>query len=215
VTASLKRHKGHAIRWITVFCLAGLVASSHAGTRQIEGRIAGVTDGDTITLLDADSRQHKVRLDGIDAPELGQPFGRASKQHLAELLASREAVAECSKTDRYGRKVCRVMVGGTDTGLEQIRAGMAWYFRRYADELPPDRRQHYADGEAQAKDARRGLWADAEPVPPRDWRLSRSPLSSAGPQQATRSSNLQPGLLPNHWFGARGQVSGTGAIKPP
>jgi len=118
----------YPFRLITALCLVGLVglvASTHAGTRQIKGRIVGVHDGDSITLLDADNRQHKIRLDGIDAPELGQPFGRASKQHLAELLASREAVAECSKIDRYRRKVCRVMVGGTDAGLEQVRAGLA------------------------------------------------------------------------------------------
>ncbi len=130
----------------------------------------GVHDGDTITLLDAENRQHKIRLDGIDAPELGQPFGRASKQHLAELLANREAVAECSKTDRYRREVCRVLIGGADAGLEQIRAGMAWCFRRYAKELPPDRRQQYTDMEAQAQAERRGLWTDGEPVPPWDWR---------------------------------------------
>ncbi len=156
--------------WITALCLAGLVASTHAGTHQIEGRIVGVHDGDTITLLDAENRQHKIRLDGIDAPELGQPFGRASKQHLAELLANREAVAECSKIDRYRREVCRVLVGGADAGLEQVRAGLAWYFMRYAKELPPDRRQQYADMEAQARLERRGLWADAEPVAPWDWR---------------------------------------------
>ena len=161
---------GRLIRWITALCL---VASTHAGTHRLEGRVVGVTDGDTITLLDAENRQHKIRLDGIDAPERGQPFGRASKQHLAELLADREAVAECSKTDRYGRQVCRVLVGGTDAGLEQIRAGLAWYFRRYAKELPPDRRQQYADTEAQAKGERRGLWADAEPMPPWDWRANR------------------------------------------
>ena len=57
--------------------------------------------------------------------------GRASQRNLAELLANREAVAECSKTDRYQREVCRVLVDATDAGLEQIRAGMAWYFRRY------------------------------------------------------------------------------------
>ena len=131
----------------------------------------GVHDGDTITLLDAENRQHKIRLDGIDAPELGQPFGRASKQHLAELLANREAVAECSKIDRYRREVCRVLVGGTDAGLEQVRAGLAWFFRRYAKEMPPDRRQQYADTEAQAE--RHGLLADAEPVAPWDWRATQ------------------------------------------
>ncbi len=116
-----------------------------------EGRIVRVTDGDTITLLDADNRQHKIRLDGIDAPESGQPFWRVSKQHLAELLANREAVAECSKIDKYRRDICLVLVGGADAGLEQIRAGMTWCFRHYAKELPLDRRQQYADMEAQAR----------------------------------------------------------------
>ena len=127
----------------------------------------GVYDGDTITLLDVDNRQHKIRLDGIDAPELGQPFGRASKQQLAELLANREAAAECSKTDRYRREVCRVLVGGADAGLEQVRAGLAWFFRRYAKELTPDRHQEDADAEAQADT--RDLWGDAKPVPPWPW----------------------------------------------
>ena len=93
------------------------------------------------------------------------------------LLANREAVAECIKTDRYGRQVCRVLVGGADAGLEQIQAGMAWYFRRYAKELPPDRREQYADMEAQAKGERRGLWADAEPTPPWDWRATRQKMT--------------------------------------
>ena len=101
----------YPVRWIAAMCLAGLVGSTQAGTHTIEGRIVGVHDGDSITLLDADNRQHKIRLDVIDAPELGQSFGRASKQHLAELRASRQAMAECGKIDRYRRKVCRVMVG--------------------------------------------------------------------------------------------------------
>ena len=91
--------------------------------------------------------QHKIRLDGIEAPERGQPFGGASQRHLAELLASREAVAERSKIDRYQREVCRVVVDGADAGLEQIRAGMAWCLRRYGKELPPDQLQQYAESE--------------------------------------------------------------------
>ena len=158
------------MRLIAALCL--VVTTTTASGHTIEGRIVGVHDGDTITLLDAAHRQHKIRLDGIDAPERGQPFGRASKQHLAELLANREAVAECSKTDRYGRKVCRVLVGVADAGLEQIRAGLAWFFRRYAKELPPDRREQYAEMETAAKAERRGLWADAEPTPPWDWRAT-------------------------------------------
>ena len=163
----------HAFRLITALCLIGLVGSTHAGTHQIKGRIVGIHDGDSITLLDADNRQHKIRLDGIDAPELGQSFGRASKQHLARLVVNREALAECSKVDRYRRNVCRVLVGGADVGLAQVRAGMAWYFRRYAKDLTPDRRQQHAEAEDQAQAERRGLWADAEPIPPWAWRATR------------------------------------------
>ena len=114
------------MRWITALLLVALVASTHAGTHQVEGRVVGVTDGDTITLLDAENRQHKIRLDGIDAPESGQPFGGASKRNLADLVANREVVAECGKTDRYRREVCRVLVGGVDAGLEQVRAPDRW-----------------------------------------------------------------------------------------
>ena len=89
---------------------------------------------------------------------------------LNPTLAAQGAVAECSKVDRYGREVCRVLVDGADVCLAQIQAGMAWYFRRYAKELPPDRREQYADAEAQAKTERRGLWGDAAPVPPWEWR---------------------------------------------
>jgi endonuclease YncB( thermonuclease family) len=141
---------------------------AHADT--IEGRVVGITDGDTITLLDADKRQHKIRLDGIDAPESGQPYGGAAKRELSDLAFNQDAVAECSKVDRYGREVCRVLVDGADVCLAQIQAGMAWFFRRYAKELPPDRRERYADAEVQAKTERRGLWGDAAPVPPWEWR---------------------------------------------
>lgn len=68
-----------------------------------------------------------------------------------------------------------MLVDGTDAGLEQIRAGMAWYFKRYAKELPPDRRRQYADVEAQAQAEQRGLWGDTEPMPPSDWRRTKQP----------------------------------------
>jgi endonuclease YncB( thermonuclease family) len=125
------------------------------------------------SLLDADRRQHKIRLDGIDAPERGQPFGGASKRNLSDLALNQDALAECSKVDRYGREVCRVLADGVDICLEQLRAGMAWFFTRYAKDLPPDRREEYADAEAQAKGERRGLWSDAAPVAPWGWRRSK------------------------------------------
>lgn len=111
-----------------------------------EGRVVGVSDGDTITVLDSEKKQHKVRINGIDAPEKGQAFGELSRQSLAQMAHGRDARIECSKTDRFGREVCKVWVqpldcprcGKTlDVGLAQISVGMAWWFRRYADEQSP------------------------------------------------------------------------------
>lgn len=154
------------------FALAIVAGCASAGT--LEGRIVGITDGDTITLLDADHKQHKIRLDGIDAPEKAQPFGNRSKQHLSDLAFNREAMAECGKVDRYQREVCRVIVGGTDVCLAQIQAGMAWHFKRYAKEQTRLHREQYAGAELEARAARRGLWADALPMPPWEWRHEKA-----------------------------------------
>lgn len=92
----------HKYRWITALCLVGLVASTHAGTHTIEGRIVGVSDGDTITLLDVDNRQHKIRLDGIDAPERGQQFGEPPQRSwptYSSSLSSDTDVASSSIAD--------------------------------------------------------------------------------------------------------------------
>ena len=98
----------------------------------IEGRVVGVSDGDTITVLDRAKVQHKIRLAGIDAPEKGQAFGNASKENLSRLVFDSQVEAHCHKKDRYGREVCKVLRGATDVNLEQIRAGMAWWYREYA-----------------------------------------------------------------------------------
>ena len=166
------------LRWVVGLCLAGFLTAALALAGgpppprhvTIEGRVVRVHDGDTITLSDAADQAHQIRLNGIDAPEVGQAFGKASKRYLSERLADRRVVAECHKTDRYGREVCLVFAGGSDVGLEQIQAGMAWYFRRYGNELPQERRKEYADVEAKARAERRGLWADKQPIPPWDWR---------------------------------------------
>ena len=154
-----------------IFCLTA-VAAANAQTA-LTGRVVAISDGDTLTLLDASKVQHRIRMEGIDAPESGQPFGNRSKQSLSDLAFNREARASCPKTDRYGRRVCQVMVGGTDIGLEQIRRGMTWHFKRYESEQSEHDRTAYAAAEAEARRARRGLWADADPVAPWDRRAAK------------------------------------------
>ena len=98
----------------------------------LEGRVVGVADGDTLTLLDSNRQQHRIRLAGIDAPEKAQPFGQRSKQRLSDLAFEKEAKANSYKVDRYDRDVCTVFVNGKDIGLAQLDAGLAWWFRKYA-----------------------------------------------------------------------------------
>lgn len=140
----------------------------------ISGRVVRVADGDTITILDAQMRQHKIRLAGIDAPEKAQAFGRRSQESLAELVANRSVIVETQKRDRYGRFVGKVLVEGRDINVEQIRRGLAWFYRQYERELSAQDRQSYARAEDEARSFRAGLWADKQPIPPWDFRRDHS-----------------------------------------
>ena len=154
--------------------LALLVFSFHpALAAQLQGRVVGVSDGDTITLLTEEQRQFKVRLSGIDAPEKKQAFGNFAKQTLSRQVFGRPVIVEWSKTDRYGRIVGRIEINGTDVNLEQVREGSAWVYTQYLKELPAADRQRYLEAEREAKEERRGLWRDREPEPPWEWRRER------------------------------------------
>ena len=106
-----------------VLAVSLTVAAGVARAEQwiVAGRVVGVTDGDTIKVLDAGKAQHVVRLGGIDAPERKQPFGSVAKEALSSMVFDRRVEARCWKRDRYGREVCGVFVGTRDVGLEMIR----------------------------------------------------------------------------------------------
>ena len=139
----------------------------------IDGRVVGVSDGDTITVLDSLKTLHKIRLAGIDAPESKQAFGQASKKHLSDQVFDREVTLECGKTDKYRRRVCVVIVNGKDANLAQVTAGLAWWYRKYQKEQTARQRTDYEAAENVAKAARIGLWRDTDPVAPWDWRKSK------------------------------------------
>jgi endonuclease YncB( thermonuclease family) len=159
-------------RWLPPLALAmaAALAAASAQAEQRHGTVIGIADGDTLTLLDDSQRAHRIRLDGIDAPERTQPFGQRARQSLAGLAHGRPATADCAKTDRYGRAVCRVTVDGADVGLEQLKRGLAWHYLRYAHEQTASTRAAYADAEAQARSVRAGLWVVREPIAPWDYR---------------------------------------------
>jgi endonuclease YncB( thermonuclease family) len=136
----------------------------------LQARVVAIADGDTVTLLDQSSQQHKIRLPGIDALESHQAFGQKSKTNLALLVFGMDVTADCGKVDRYQLKVCKVIVNGVDANLQQVKAGMAWHYKQYASEQSPKDREDYEVAEFNAKIRRLGLWADKNPVPPWEWR---------------------------------------------
>lgn len=155
---------------LTVAAVITLAVPLAVTAAEFDGTIVGVADGDTVTLLDASKTQHRIRLDGIDAPERTQPHGQRARQSLAQLAHGRAAHADCPKVDRYGRAVCRVMVDGVDVGLEQVRRGFAWHYVKYAHEQRPADRADYARAESTARSAHSGLWSFSDPTPPWDYR---------------------------------------------
>ncbi len=131
------------------------------------GKVIGISDGDTLTVL-VDKKPIKVRIAEIDAPESKQPFGARSKQALSDLCYRAIAdVVEVAR-DRYGRTVARVNCGGRDVATEQVRNGMAWVYDRYSSPSSP-----LYPLQEEARAARRGLWADKDPVPPWEWRKAK------------------------------------------
>ena len=145
-----------------------LVLQAQAET--LLGKVIHVQDGDSITVLDETHTQHKIRLSGIDAPERRQAFGNVAKESLAEQVAGQSVAVEWDKVDRYGRKVGKVLLGGLDSNLVQVKRGLAWHYKKYEREQSPADRQSYAVAEAEARAAKLGLWRDAEPTPPWEFR---------------------------------------------
>ncbi len=165
-----------------------LISTGSAAAEQLTGRIVGVSDGDTVTLLDYSKQQHKIRLVGIDAPESSQAFGQASKKNLSDLVFNREVTADCPSSDRYSRRLCKIFVGGIDANLAQIERGYAWHYKQYQSDQPPADRARYSSAEASARQARAGLWSDPYAIPPWDYRRGGGPPQSSTPSASSHSS---------------------------
>lgn len=149
-----------------------LAASFGVHADVISGKVVRVADGDTITVLDANLQQHKIRLAGIDAPERRQAFGQRSREFLASMVAAQQVDVETEKTDKYGRSVGKVILEGRDVNLAVVAAGLAWHYKEYESEQTPSDRMLYASDEQEARRFRRGLWVDNAPEAPWDWRHS-------------------------------------------
>jgi endonuclease YncB( thermonuclease family) len=131
------------------------------------GRCIGVSDGDTIRVLTSTNQQIRVRIAFIDAPEKSQAFGSRAKQAMSELVFGKDVELMPHTIDRYGRLVALVYVGGTDTGLELLKAGLGWVYEQYIGQASLEIQTSYQQAEALAREQKLGLWSDSqEPVPP-------------------------------------------------
>lgn len=137
---------------------------------RVVGKVIDVHDGDTIKLLDDKKQQYKCRFNGIDAPELKQDFGNRSQKSLADLVAGKQVTIEYDKIDKYGRFVCKVLVGDLDVNLEQVKRGMAWHYKKYQNEQSETDRIAYSEAEINAKNNKLGLWLQPDPTEPSAWR---------------------------------------------
>jgi micrococcal nuclease len=166
------RLKARILVLAALYLAVALVLPCDAAAAEFRGRVVGVADGDTIRVL-LDGQAVRVRLHGIDAPEKGQAFSNRAKQFVSDLVFGKEVNVRDRGLDRYGRTIGEVLLlDGRNVNHEIVRAGLAWWFRRYAT---GDRKLEKL--EAEARQARRGLWADRYPVPPWEWRRG---LRSAG-----------------------------------
>ena len=155
----------HILKLIIVYTLAFSI-TAHSET--IDGRVVGIADGDTLTLLDAGNMQFKIRLAAIDAPEKAMPFGQRSKEQLSDICYGKQAFVTVVDTDRYGRTVGEVVCNDINANEAMIKSGLAWVYRKY------DKGYGYLYAfEDEAKAAKRGLWADTNPVAPWEWRKAK------------------------------------------
>lgn len=169
-----------AIRSLVALAIALLSPVSARAAESFEAKVVEIMDGDTVGALRTDTRAHvKIRLAEIDAPEKSQPFGNQSKKALSALVFGKVVRVDVQTTDRYGRLVGRIYSGDTDVNAAQVQRGMAWAYTRYSKDAK------FPLLEAEARAARRGLWTDAHPMAPWDYR-------SGGKARRTGAATASP-----------------------
>lgn len=146
-----------------------IALSLHA--KEFEAEIIGVMDGDTVKALTSDKTEIKIRLEHIDAPEKNQAFGQVCKKMLSDLVFGKSVIIRAQKrADRYGRTIGEIFLceaSKESVNMALVRSGCAWHYKAFSKD------SSYAEAERIARDSRSGLWKDAEPVAPWNWRKKK------------------------------------------
>lgn len=141
-----------------------ILITTFSFAHSISGKVVSISDGDTFTLLDDNSVQHKIRLAEIDAPEKSQPFGEAAKKKLSELVFGKIVKVDYAELDRYNRIIGKVYIGVVYVSETMIKAGLAWHYKLYSDS------KTLALSEVEAKKNKLGLWSVPGAIAPWEWR---------------------------------------------
>lgn len=159
--------------FLLIFILFFTAQFSYA--ENIQANIVSIQDGDTITVKTKSNKKVKIRMYGIDAPELSQSYGQKSKQQLAKLLKNKNISYKTANVDSYGRTVATVYAGDINVNYEMIKSGYAWHYKHYY------KSKRYAEAEKYARDNKLGLWAEDKPTPP--WKYREDMRESSQNQQ--------------------------------
>ena len=133
-------------------------------SNSIQGKVIKIIDGDTFDLLLKDNTTIRIRMNGIDCPEKGQPYFKNAKQGLASFIFGKEVSITSTGKDRYKRTLADVYIGDDFINLKMIAAGFAWHFKRYS------KSKTLAATELQARENKIGLWSLPNPIAPWDFR---------------------------------------------
>lgn len=153
-------------------------SASAAQASEISGKFIGITDGDTIDILADDKTTIRIRFNGIDAPETGQPFGKNAKQFISDTIGGKSVRVVTHGRDRYGRTIGDLymkdvpgpnFLPGTvlpdwNINCEIVQEGLAWHDKNYSTDI------NLEMDEITARDRKLGLWSDPRQVPPWEWR---------------------------------------------
>ncbi|WP_421805750.1 thermonuclease family protein [Flagellimonas sp.] len=140
--------------WVPFLCLA-----------QIKGKVVKVKDGDTVVVLDQNLKEHTIRVADIDCPEYKQPFSRVAKEFTSDAIYFQEVEVVSKGQDRYGRTIGFILYGdGLNLSHELLKNGYAWHYKRYSTDKDMEALEEFA------RQKKLGLWVDAAPIPPWEWR---------------------------------------------
>jgi micrococcal nuclease len=171
-------------------CAVMIAGTSRGSAQAVAGarftaHVVANHDGDTFTIADREGRRTTIRLYGIDAPEMRQDVGAAAKQFLARLILGKHVDVYPGTFERSGRLVARVMIDATDVSLAVLRAGYGWHSTEFS------RDPLLADAERTARQSKRGLWADQDPVPPWVFRRSGRKAVTTAPSSGPFHGNVR------------------------